>query len=265
MNANKPLHGYTILITRAAAQSPKVIDRIHELGGTTENFPMIEITEPDSWDMCDRAIITMKKYDAVIFTSANAVRGFVHRIENNFPQAKDILNRRTVYAVGSKTNAALTDHGIETDAVPETYTADAVVALITKSGAAGKSFLLPAGNLTRDVIEKKLMRAEAVVDRIRVYATKKPDTINVTRLEQLVRERKIDIITFFSPSSVHHFFELIDPAPIRNIPVAVIGSTTADAVTGYGIRPKIQPDEATGDALVDSIVKYKQYAEQPGL
>jgi len=264
MNAHKPLHGYTILITRAPAQSREVIDRIHELGGATECFPMINITGPDSWDMCDKAIVTMKKYDAVIFTSANAVGGFLMRIENIFPQAKDILNRRTVYAVGSKTKETLTDHGIKTDAVPETFTADAVVALITKSGAAGKTFLLPAGNLTRNVIEEKLKRADAVVDRIPVYTTKKPAATDAKRLEQLVRQRKIDVITFFSPSSVHHFFESIDPALVQNIPVAVIGSTTSDAVTGYGIQPGIQPDKATGDALVDSIVKYKQHAEQPG-
>lgn len=264
MNATKPLQGYTILITRAAGQSQEIIDRIHELGGLTECYPMIEITGPDSWERCDKAIITLKKYDAVIFTSTNAVHGFLFRIENNFPQAKDVLNRRAVYTVGSKTKDALTNHGIKTDAFPGTYTADSLVALIMKSGAAGKTFLLPAGNLTRDVIEEKLNRADAVVDRVPVYTTTKPASTDVARLEQLVRQRMIDVITFFSPSSVHHFFESIDPVLVQNIPVAVIGSTTSIAVTEYGIQPGIQPDKATGDALVDSIVKYKQLTEQPG-
>ncbi len=250
------LEGYTILITRAPDQSQEVIDYIRKFGGTTICFPMIEITEPDSWEKCDGAIINIKKYDGVIFTSANAVHGFVSRVENKFPHAKEIIKRRTIYSVGKKTKEVLSDYGLPVDAMPAEYTADAVVDMITQSGAEGKAFLLPAGNLTRDVIENGLTQAGAVVERVRVYTTKKPENVNTVRLQQLLTERAINIITFFSPSSVHHFFDLIDPALIENIPAAVIGNTTYNAVVAYGINPKIKPGEATGEELVNNIVTY---------
>jgi len=257
VDRRKPLGGCTILITRAMEQSREVIDRIQVLGGTAICLPMIEITGPDSWDACDKAIVNIKKYNGIIFTSANAVRGFIARIENNYPHVKEIVKRQTVYAVGEKTKEVLSEYGISTKSVPVEYTAGAVVELVKQSGAAGKAFLLPAGNLTRDVIEKGLTEACAVVERIQVYTTKKPVTIDTVRLQQLLHERAVDVITFFSPSSVHHFFELMDPALIRDIPVAVIGSTTYNAVTGYNIHPQIKPDRATGEELIKSIIEYR--------
>lgn len=252
----KPLGGYTILITRAKDQSYEIAGRIREFGGTAVCFPMIEIAGPDSWEACDTSIVNIKKYDGIIFTSANAVRGFVGRIENNFPHVKDILKRRSIYAVGKKTKEVLSQYGIPAGAVPGEYSADALVEMITKPGAEGKTFLLPAGNLTRDIIDNGLTEAGAVVERARVYTTRKPDTVDTVRLQQLITERAVDVVTFFSPSGAHHFFELIDPALVGDIPVAVIGKTTYDAVAGYGIYPKIRPDEATGEELVHSISEY---------
>lgn len=261
VDGKKTLKGCTILITRTTEQSHDVVNRIREYGGTAVCFPMIEITEPDSWEQCDKAIINIKKYDGIIFTSANAVRGFVSRLENDFPHVKDIVKRRTIYSVGEKTKEVLSEYGFPVDATPDEYTATALVDIITQSGAEGKSFLLPAGNLTRDVIEKGLMETGAVVERALVYSTKKPDNVDSVRLQQLLTERAIDIITFFSPSSVHHFFELIDPAVITDIPVAVIGNTTYNAVVEYGIHPQIKPDKAAGEELVDQIVTYIENAE----
>lgn len=252
----KPLQGRRILITRAAEQSHEVVENIQKLGGIPICIPMIEITGPDSWDECDNAIINIKKYNGIIFTSANAVRGFITRIENTFPHVKPMINLRTVYAVGIKTKETLEKYNIVTDAVPDEYTADAVITMIQESGCAGKTFLLPAGNLTRDVIENGLHKAGAVVDRVQVYTTKKPEDIDSVHLNKLLREETPDIITFFSPSGVHHFFELIHPSLLDTIAVAVIGSTTYNAVTEYGIKPDIKPDEATGEELVYKIAEF---------
>jgi len=256
IDAKKPLDGRSVLVTRAEDQSREVVDHIQKLGGAAICFPMIEITGPDSWDACDDAVINLKNYSAVIFTSANAVRGFMTRIENKFPRAKKSLNQLTVYAVGDKTKSVLMNYGVTTDDVPVDYTAEALVEIIQNAGCAGKRFLLPAGNLTRDVIENGLQNAGAIVDRVQVYTTKKPGNIDTVRLEQLLHERSLDVITFFSPSSAHHFFEIIDPGLVQDIPVAVIGKTTYDAVSEYGIQPKIKPDESTGEELVNSIAQH---------
>jgi len=252
----QPLHGYKILITRATDQAGDIVNYIYKLGGTAVCIPMIEIGEPESWDACDKAIIHSKKYDGVIFTSANAVRGFVSRLEEKFPHAKLLIQKRTIYAVGKKTKESLTEFGILTHAVPEEYTADAVVEMIKKTGVAGKTFLFPVGNLTRDIIDTGLTEAGAVVDRIPVYTTSKPADVDREQLNKLLEDKALDFITFFSPSGVQHFFEMVDTQDIENIPIAVIGQTTYDAVAGYGIQPQIKPGEATAEDLINTIAEY---------
>jgi uroporphyrinogen III methyltransferase / synthase len=256
-NELKSLRGCSILVTRTAEQSVEFTDRIRELGGNPVCIPMIAITDPDTWDDCDRAIINLRKYDGVIFTSTNAVRGFMNRMEREFPHATEIFKRRSIYAVGEKTREELAKFGIRTDGIPDEFTAESLVDMILQSGAEGRSYLLPAGNLTRDIVENGLTGAGAIVDRVAVYATKKPDDIDTVRLRRLVETRSIDIITFFSPSGADHFFELLDPSMIRSIPVAVIGKTTYNAVMEHGIQPRIQSDEATADGLIKSILMYR--------
>jgi uroporphyrinogen-III synthase len=253
---DQPLKNRTIMITRAAAQSKQIVRLIEELGGTAVLFPMIEITEPRSWEGCDRAIVKLKKYDGIIFTSANAVHGFLSRLRKMFPQAMDVVRRRCVYAVGTQTKKVLAEYGIENVHTPAEFTGDALVGMMTASGIAGKAFLLPAGNLTRDVVERGLTDAEAVVDTVQVYRTEKPAEIDRDRLAELFRKRVVDIVTFFSPSGVRHFFDTVDVGIVANVPVAVIGKVTYDAVKEYGIEPAVMPVDATGESMVDAIVMY---------
>jgi uroporphyrinogen-III synthase len=253
---DQPLKNRTIMITRAAAQSERIVRLIEELGGTALVFPMIEITDPRSWDGCDTAIVKIKKYDGIIFTSANAAHGFLSRVNDMFPHAIPVVQRRPIYAVGTQTKKVLAKYGIEDVHTPAEFTGDALVEMMTASGISGKTFLLPAGNLTRDVVEKGLTRLGAVVDTVQVYRTEKPPAIDRDRMLGLFREHAIEIVTFFSPSGVRHFFDTVDVGIVANVPVAVIGKTTCDAVKEYGIEPAIVPVDATGESMVDAIVMH---------
>jgi uroporphyrinogen III methyltransferase / synthase len=250
------LNGRTILITRTADQSPELIHEIERRGGKTICFPMIAIAGPDTWESCDRAIINIKKYDGLIFTSVNAVRGFFSRMTHAYPHAADTVRSRGCIAVGEKTNEALKEFGVVSAELPDEYNADAVVRMLRTRDTAGKTFLMPGGNLTRSVIPEGLARLGAVVETVPVYKTTEPDGMDVVRLRRILGRREADVITFFSPSSVEHFFKHIDPALISDIPVAVIGSATYDEARKYGVRPRIVPGEATVRSMTDAIEAY---------
>jgi uroporphyrinogen III methyltransferase/synthase len=69
------------------------------------------------------------RIDAVTFTSPTALRRFASLIGED--QATDLLNTTLVAAIGPVTAAAATEMGIHTPIVPDTYTVDGLVRLLT--------------------------------------------------------------------------------------------------------------------------------------
>lgn len=254
--ASKPLTGRTIIITRAEHQSTEFAEMIHQYGGTAVNVPMIEITDPDSWQDCDAAIENIHTYDGIIFTSVNGVRGFMRRVETRFPHTVPVVRAREILVVGPKTRAAALDFGLATPLMPKSHTAEGIVELLVHCNPEGKSYLLPAGNLTRDVLPNELTKHGITVNVVPVYKTSKPRSMDSSHVRQLLKNQRVDVISFFSPSSVDHFLETVDPLLIREIPIAVIGETTHRAVRQYGLTPAIIPKHQTTESLVQAIVQF---------
>ena len=67
------LTGKTIVITRAAAQSADLRNRLEDLGARVIECPTIQIVPPKSWKPVDEAIRRLNTYQWLLFTSANAV------------------------------------------------------------------------------------------------------------------------------------------------------------------------------------------------
>jgi uroporphyrinogen III methyltransferase / synthase len=76
-----PLQGIRIVVTRSKKQAAGLSSKFRELGAEVYEFPVISITPPDSWAPLDEAIEKIKRYDWVLFASANAVDAFVARAD----------------------------------------------------------------------------------------------------------------------------------------------------------------------------------------
>jgi uroporphyrinogen-III synthase len=76
----------------------------------------------------------------------------------------------------------------------------------------------------------------------------------------MLLDRKIDVVTFTSPSAARNFVELLGPEPaadlLKSTVVASIGPVTAEAAAQYKIHSTIVPTHYTIPALVDAIVSY---------
>jgi uroporphyrinogen-III synthase len=76
----------------------------------------------------------------------------------------------------------------------------------------------------------------------------------------MLLDRKIDVVTFTSPSAVRNFVELLGEEPaadlLRATVVASIGPVTADQATKFEIHSAVVPAQYTVAALVDAIVKH---------
>jgi len=254
MEMSQPLTGKTILVTRPISEADDFIREIERLGGQAIHFPTIKIVSPISWRDCDEAIVNIHKYDGILFTSSNAVKSFIGRVELR-GKASEILNGIKLFAVGEKTRKTIESYQCKVASVPETFTAESLAKSFVKEEIAGKRFLFPHGNLGRDVLIEELRKMGAEVDAVTVYQTIKPSAQDADRIKQMLANKEIDVITFFSSSSVKNFLELLPNFEQNSIKIAVIGQTTARAVRECGLHPDIIAKEATSESLAISIAQ----------
>ncbi len=253
-----PLLGKRILITRARDQSTEFAARLKRLGAKVMEFPTIEILPPTNWKEVDRSIDQLKAYDWAIFTSANGVKFLFQRLEERgfplrFPASLKIC------AIGPATAKQLKAKGIRVDYTPKEFIAEAILDGFGKMAVKGKRILLARAKVARDALPKGLKKMGAEVDVVEVYRTVKPRG-GRKRLNQLLLERGIDVITFTSSSTVNHFVELLREEDLKKLlkgtAIACIGPITAKTAKRWGMKVKIQPKQYTIPGLTQAIVEY---------
>ncbi|MBI3788438.1 MAG: uroporphyrinogen-III synthase [Ignavibacteriales bacterium] len=250
------LEGKTIVVTRAADSSASLVQLFEQKAAKVIAFPTIEIVAPDAWDECDHAIINLRKYDGVFFTSKNAVEKFIERITAINSGAKKILASRRIFAVGEKTEAALEEAGIPVSLTPEIYSAENLASALSDEEIAGKHFLFPKSSIGKDVLPNALRSLNAVVDEVAVYKTISPEQSDLDAIRNALAAQEVDVVTFFSPSSVRNFIQIMGTKCLDNTAIAVIGPSTAKAATDLRLSVSIIAKQATAESLVETIEEY---------
>jgi len=253
----KPLFGRTVMITRAEEQSEELAKGLRDLGARVLSVPMIKIVPAPDWKQVDRALKGIRHYNWIIFTSVNGVRFFFRRMEETKTDIRN-LNGARIMAIGPRTAAEIRIKGINIDAVPDEYRAEAVVKLFGKK-TKGLRILLPRAKVARDVIPVELRKLGARVDVLAVYETVLPD-IDRGKLLSLFNNKEIDIVTFTSSSTVRNFVGMIGRKKIlkilNGVTVACIGPVTSGTAWEYGIKTALAPAEYTMEGLIRAIKGY---------
>jgi uroporphyrinogen-III synthase len=253
---NRDLNGRTILITRPREQAEELVSEIERRGGTALVVPAIRIGEPVSWEKCDDAIRRFNLYDAIAFTSRNAVGPFLDRCRK-LGLAVSRLEALEVYAVGSETARRLEDAGVAGAIFPDTASAEGLGALLASRRIEGRRFLIPGGNRSRPELRDTIVRLGATADCVEVYRT---EILRENLPQEVIRrldESEVDAVAFASPSAVTGFFH--DPRvrqlfrQTKHPAVAVIGQTTAEAVRYLGLSADIVAGTASGAGLAGAI------------
>jgi uroporphyrinogen III methyltransferase/synthase len=255
---NMPLAGKRVVITRARKQAEALARSIEELGGTVTEFPTIEICPPESFVEFDAAIDKLDTYDWVIFTSVNSVEPFLSRLQL---KGKDIaaLSAHRVGAIGAETAKKLERARIHAALVPERYQAEGILEALAPEKIRGKRVLIPRAAEAREILPVTLRKWGAVVDVIVAYRTEVP-CVDVRPLAVLLIERKIDVITFTSSSTVRNFVRLFGGRNLCEIvsgsTIACIGPITAATVEELGGRAEIVADQFTATGMLRAIVEH---------
>lgn len=252
-----PLAGKTIIVTRDAKQAEPFTTQLKKLGATVILFPTIEITGPEKPDKIRTELADISKYDWIVFTSTNAVSYFFEFVDASRVDMKG----KNIACVGKKTAEVLADFNLSPALVPEKFSAQAVLEAMRKFDIKGKHILTPVSNLAAHGIENGLKALGAIVKRIEVYKNvpyQKPDAELV---HQKISDGLIDCITFFSPSALQAFVQLMGKDVVkeinsRQVAIAVIGSTTANAAREVHLKPIIRPVQSDNESFLQALKQY---------
>ena len=183
---------------------------------------------PRSWKALDRAILDTRRYDAVAFTSANAVDFFFLRCQKIL--GRKPVSPRILAAVGRATAKAVAAKGWACSVIPEDARAAGLArALRVPRGA---RVLIPRAERGLDTLPIALRKTGARVTVVPAYRTiSDTDGLRVLRRALALGA---DAVTFASGSAA-----VLGAADLKISGAAAIaiGPTTAAALRAAGIVP----------------------------
>jgi uroporphyrinogen III methyltransferase/synthase len=258
--SEQPLAGRRIVVTRAGAQAYGLVEQIEKVGGEVIELPTIEIQPPESFAAFDAAVKYIEKYDWLIFTSVNSIAPFLERLRAG-GKTVEAVHSLQVGAIGPETAKRLASAGITASLVPERYQAEGILDAVNSGAMKGKRVLIPRAAEAREILPETLRAWGAMVDVVIAYRTGLP-AVDIAPLAELLRQRKIDVITFTSSSTVKNFVRLFGGKNLAEIAagsaIACIGPITAGTVEQAGGRPEIVAHEFTINGLTRAIIAHFQ-------
>ena len=256
----RPLLGKRIVVTRARQQASDLVGLLFDLGAECLEYPTIKIMPPKDLEPVKQAVENLSAYDWIVFTSVNGVDYFFEQL---FAAGKDVraLGRMKTAAIGPATAGRLREFGLTSDIIPKTYRAESVIEAFKDQQLKDKKILLPRAAAARPILPKELKKMGAEVEEIPAYETLKV-TESTDDLVQQLQDRRIDLITFTSSSTVKNFKALLPSENfkklIQGVTIASIGPITTDTASELGFEVHITADSYTIPGLVDAILQHYQ-------
>jgi uroporphyrinogen III methyltransferase/synthase len=259
----RPLFGKRVLVTRPRDQAPELVRRLAAMGADPIEAPMIRIEPPEDFSALDDVCARVGEFDWIAFASTNAVDAFIERLLVGADLRA--LGRAKLAAVGPATAERLVKYGLKADVVPAEFRAEALAQAIAdrvKPAVGGTKVLVPRADIGREVVADELRKLGADVTEVVAYRTVvvDPEREGEPDVYRMLLERRIDVVTFTSPSAVRHFVRVLGAEPaadlLRATVVASIGPITAETASQANIETRIMPTTSTVPAFVDAIVGY---------
>jgi uroporphyrinogen III methyltransferase/synthase len=239
---DRPLAGVTVAVTRARAQASGLAARLRALGAETVEAPAIRIVALDG------PAPDLAAYDLLCLTSPNGVRLLFERLAAAGRDTRSLAGVR-VAAIGPGTAAALREHGVIADVVPERFVAEGLVEALADVPV--DRVLIARAAEARDVLPDALRERGAQVDVVALYKTVAEPFDDAQR----AAIARADYVTFTSSSTVRFFFAALDGSPLgERTRLASIGPVTSDTLREHGRPPDVEADRHDIDGLVDALV-----------
>jgi len=181
-------------------------------------------------------------------TSPNGVRLLFERLLASGRDARALAGMR-VAAIGPGTAAALREHGVLADVLPERFLAEGLVAAL--SGVrVGRALIVRAAG-AREVLPIALRERGAIVEEVALYET----VAEALSEQQLAGVAAADYVTFTSSSTVRFFCDAAGGRLGAGTRLVSIGPVTTAALRERGLEPHVEASRHDIDGLVEALVR----------
>ncbi|HVX31841.1 MAG TPA: uroporphyrinogen-III C-methyltransferase [Solirubrobacterales bacterium] len=245
----RPLHGRTVVVTRARAQASGLAETLRGLGAAVVELPAIRIEPRIESEEVRRAVAAIADYDLICLTSNNGVNLLFDALAAAGQDARALAGAR-VGAIGPGSARALAAHGIAADVVPERFVAEALVEALADVDVEGRRVLVARAGEARDVLPDALRERGAEVDVVALYETVReaPDE------DAIAAAQDADYVTFTSSSTVRNLVEALgDRFPAR-ARIVSIGPITSDTVRAAGLEVAVEAERHDVDGLLAALL-----------
>jgi uroporphyrinogen III methyltransferase / synthase len=245
----RPLHGRSVVVTRARAQAGSLAATLRALGAETIELPAIRIEARIDGEEARAAIGAIEEYSLVCVTSANGARLLFEALAAAGRDARALAGA-TVAAIGPGTAAELAAHGVAADVVAERSVAESLVEALADTEVEGRRALVVRPLAARDVLPEALRERGAEVDSVALYETVREEPDDAA----LEAARGADYVTFTSASTVRNLAAALGgelPAAAR---VVSIGPITSEAARAAGIEVAVEAERHDVDGLIEALL-----------
>lgn len=232
---HRPLLGSVVLTTRPEGQERALLESLARQGAMAINVPVLGIGPPPDAGRLDSAIDALKRYDWVVFFSANGVKTFFDRLASRNLDTR-CLGAVRVAAIGRETARRLLEVGIRADLIPAVERSEGLAEALCQAGQ-GQRMLLIRADRGREQLEQAL-RGVAEVDSVVAYSQIDRDLSDHGAAERL-RTGNFDILLTTSGQAfagvVRHLGEDgKNRLKTGSILIVALGEITAAAIRAAG-------------------------------
>ncbi len=249
-----PLKDKIIISTRAIESGDSLPDLLKSQGANVISLPMIEVS-PAQLESTEKLLFNnLTNFDWIFFTSKNGVLNFFKHL-SDLKGSTALPENIKIAVIGSRTASELDYYGYAPSFISKGNTSEDFLNEFYKVvNPINQKVLLSLGNLADDTLINKLSK-ENKVERINVYQTEKPKSVDTSILE-IIKQNKYDLIVFTSPSTFYNFCSFYEKDKIQHLKMASIGSTTTKAIEEAGYSPIITAKMSKAEGLSESISEY---------
>ena len=251
---NRPLSGKRVMVTRSRLQAGALSDLLAQEGADPVEVPSIEVAPLADDRPLREAADRLSGYQWAVFTSVNGVEAFWRALENQGLDTR-AFGGVHVAAIGPATAESLACRGILADLVPSEYVAETLLEELGGHIHSGDRVLLPRATGAREVLAEGFRALGASVDEVGAYRTVVPQEA-AKRARRLLRDDRMDVVTFTSSSTVRNLVEMIgkrDAQLLARPAIACIGPVTSATAKELELRVDIEAKEYTMPGLVEAI------------
>ncbi|HJZ91093.1 MAG TPA: uroporphyrinogen-III synthase, partial [Gemmataceae bacterium] len=220
--------------------------------------------EPADWGPADAAIQQLRSggYDCVVFTSANGVVAFVDRLRVLGLDAR-AFGPAQLAAIGPATSAALAEHHLRPDLVPDGDARSEGLAEVLLEKCRGKRVLLAQAVQGRELLRERLQTV-AEVHAVAVYEQVAAIDPSHAVFDRLCRG-EVDAVTLTSPNVAKAFLDSCDDAARARLREGSTRLVANSERLGAWLRaegyPVVVAPDPTADGLVTALLELSQNAK----